>query len=114
MPRTGADISKRLESVKHLLWHGNTEEALERLANLAMDLSVIQARSAAAEKIAASVTEFEIYIRNNRDFIRARGDLSLPTARHGYPVNMLLDRAATNWSSTNAQQNWCTNDGRSK
>src|SRR5271165_547790 len=30
-PKTGADVSKRLENVKHLLWHGNTEEALERL-----------------------------------------------------------------------------------
>ena len=30
-PETGAELSKRLESVKHLLWHGNTEEALERL-----------------------------------------------------------------------------------
>ena len=29
-PETGADVSKRLGSVKHLLWHGNTEEALER------------------------------------------------------------------------------------
>jgi hypothetical protein len=27
-PETGADVSKPLESVKHLLWHGNTEEAL--------------------------------------------------------------------------------------
>ena len=26
-PETGAEVSKRLESVKHLLWHGNTEEA---------------------------------------------------------------------------------------
>jgi hypothetical protein len=33
-PETGADVSKRLAS-KHLLWHGNTEEALE----LIMDLS---------------------------------------------------------------------------
>ena len=28
-PQTGADVSKRLESFKHLLWHGNTDEALE-------------------------------------------------------------------------------------
>ena len=44
-PRTGADISKRLESVKHFLWHGNIEEALERLGHLIMDLSLIQAHS---------------------------------------------------------------------
>ena len=35
-PKTGADVSKQLESVKHLLWHGNTEEALERLSDLLM------------------------------------------------------------------------------
>jgi len=33
-PQTAADVSKRLESVKHLLWHGNTEEALERMGDL--------------------------------------------------------------------------------
>jgi hypothetical protein len=27
----GQQITKQLESVKHLLWHGNTEEALERI-----------------------------------------------------------------------------------
>jgi hypothetical protein len=34
--QTGADASRRLESVKHLLWHGNAEEALDRLADLSM------------------------------------------------------------------------------
>ena len=40
---TGAAVSKQLESVKHLLWHGNTEEALERLGDLLWALSLIQA-----------------------------------------------------------------------
>jgi hypothetical protein len=47
---TGADVSKQLESVKHLLWHGNTEEALERLGDLLMELSFTQARSNAARR----------------------------------------------------------------
>src|SRR3984893_12893905 len=38
-PETGAEVSKRLESLKLLLWHGNTEEALERLGDLLMELS---------------------------------------------------------------------------
>ena len=42
-----------IAGVKHLLWHGNTEEALERLADLIMDLSLIQGRSAAAKKVAS-------------------------------------------------------------
>ena len=36
-PQIGAAASKQVESVKHLLWHGNVEEALDRLANLLME-----------------------------------------------------------------------------
>jgi hypothetical protein len=31
-----------LQSVKHLLWHGNTEEALERMGDLLMELSLVR------------------------------------------------------------------------
>ncbi len=65
-PETGADLSKRLESVKHLLWHGNTEEALERLSDLLVGLSLIQARSSVAKKVADGLNEFETYISNNQ------------------------------------------------
>lgn len=68
--QTGADVSKRLENVKHLLWHGNAEEALDRLGDLLIDLSLLQARSAAAKKVADSVTEFETYIRNTANSFR--------------------------------------------
>ena len=71
---TGVDVSTRLVSVKHLLWHGNTEEALERIGDLLMELSLIQARSAAAKKVAESLGDFETYIRNNRDFIPNFGE----------------------------------------
>src|SRR5260370_21905045 len=73
-PKTGADVSKQLESVKHLLWHGNTEEALERLSDLLMELSLISAHSEPAEKVADGLTEFEIYIRNNREVIPNFGE----------------------------------------
>jgi hypothetical protein len=56
-----AEVSKRLESVKHLLWHGNTEEALERLGDLLVELSFIQAHSNAAKKVADGLSEFETY-----------------------------------------------------
>jgi hypothetical protein len=68
-PDTGADVSKRLDSVKHLLWHGNTEEALERLSDLIMDLILIQAYSGPAKKLGESISEFQTYIDNNREFI---------------------------------------------
>jgi hypothetical protein len=60
-PETGADVSKQVESVKHLLWHGNTAEALERLASLSMDLSLIRAHSVAAAKVANGLAVFETY-----------------------------------------------------
>ena len=96
-PQTGDDVSKRLESVKHLLWHGNTEEALERLVNLIMDLSFIQARSAAAGKVAEGVSEFETYIRNNCAFIpnfgeRRRQGETISTAFVESTINQVVSR----------------------
>ena len=73
-PQMGVAVSKQLESVKHPLWHGNTGEALERSVNLLLDLSLFQAQSAAAQKVATGLTEFETYIRNNRDFIPNFGE----------------------------------------
>ena len=70
----GAAVSKQLESIKHLLWHGNAEEALDRLAHLVMDLDLIPKRSASAEKLATGVAEFETYIRNNQEFIPNFGE----------------------------------------
>lgn len=71
---TGATIAKRIDSVKHLIWHGNVAEALDRLHDLLLDLSLIRAHSAAAEKLACGMTEFEIYIHNNREFIPNFGE----------------------------------------
>jgi hypothetical protein len=82
-PEAGADVSKRLESVKHLLWHGNTEEALERLGDLLVELSFIHARSNAAKKVADGLSEFETYIRNNREFIPRRASTSRGDDQHG-------------------------------
>ena len=60
--------------MKHLLWHGNVAEALDRMADMLGDLELIRAHSAAAEKLTAGLTEFEIYIRNHRDFIPNFGE----------------------------------------
>src|SRR5260370_1901824 len=68
-PEIGAAASKQVESIKHLLWHGNVEEALERLSNLFMDLDLIRDHSATAEKLAAGVAEFRTYLRNNEGCI---------------------------------------------
>lgn len=96
-PETGADVSKRLDSVKHLLWHGNTEEALERLTDLITDLSLIQAHSGPAKKLGDSISEFQTYIENNRDFIpnfgeRYRQGETITTSFVESTVNQVVSR----------------------
>jgi len=83
--------------VKHLLWHGNVAEALDRQADLVLDLQLIRAHSAAAEKLAAGITEFEIYIRNNREFIpnfgeRYRQGERISTAFVESTINQVVSR----------------------
>ena len=56
---TGLAVSKRLETVKHLLWHGNVAEALERQFALLTELELIRAHSPAAAKLATGLAEFE-------------------------------------------------------
>jgi len=75
-----------IAGVKHLLWHGNTEEALERLTDLIIDLSLIQAHSADAKKVADGLTEFETYIRKNRECIPNFGE----RYRHGETISTAL------------------------
>ena len=96
-PETGADVWKRWNRGKHLLWHGNTEEALERMSVLLAELSLTQARSAAAKKVADSLSELETYIRNNREFIanfgeRRRQRETIRTAFVESTVNQVVSR----------------------
>ena len=51
-PQFGQETSKQLESVKHLLWHGNTEEALERIGGLNIELDLLRAFSLTRSAIA--------------------------------------------------------------
>ena len=94
---TGAAISKRLESVKHLLWHGNVVESLERQAALLMELELIRAHSTAAAKLATGLAEFETYIENNQDFIpnfgeRYRQGETISTAFVESTINQVVSR----------------------
>jgi hypothetical protein len=96
-PPTGTDVAKRLESIKHLLWHGNTDEALERLEDLGIELSLIQAHSASAKKVADGIGEFETYIRNNCEFIpnfgeRRRQGETISTAFVESTINQVVSR----------------------
>jgi hypothetical protein len=77
-------LERRLESVKHYLWHGNTSKALERLRWLAEDLEgwdydaegqhKPQAGSEAAARMLKYVRELETYISNNAGSIVNYGE----------------------------------------
>ena len=73
-PDEGAASSKQIESIEHLLWHGNVDEVLDRIDSLFMDLDLIGRCSAAAEKLAAGISELRTYIRNNRGSIPNYGE----------------------------------------
>ncbi len=93
----GAVVSKQVESVKNLLWHGNVEEVLERLANLLIDLDLIRKYAAAAEKLAGGVAEFRTYIRNNQESIpnfgeRYRQGETISTAFVESTINQVVSR----------------------
>ena len=94
---TATGMSKRIDSVKHLIWHGNVPEALDRMGDMMLDLDLIRAHSAAAEKLAAGMNEFEIYIRNNREFIpnfgeRYRQGETISTAFVESTINQVVSR----------------------
>ncbi|MDQ2835583.1 MAG: hypothetical protein M3Y50_17945 [Acidobacteriota bacterium] len=94
---TGTSTAKRIDSVKHLIWHGNVAEALDRLHDLLQDLDLIRAHSAAAEKLVRGMSEFEIYIRNNREFIpnfgeRYRQGETITTAFVESTINQVVSR----------------------
>jgi hypothetical protein len=102
-PESGAATSKQLTSIKRLLWHGNVEEALERLANLLMDLELILDRSALTEKLAAGIAEFQTYIRNNQESIPNYGERygqreTISTAFVESTINQVVSRASSNGS----------------
>jgi len=97
-PRTGDAVSKELESVKHLLWHGNVDdEALDRLVNQTIDLDLMRAHLAAAAKMADILTEFATYIRNNRNGIPNVGECrrhreTISTAFVESTINQVVSR----------------------
>jgi hypothetical protein len=96
-PETGAEVSKQIQNIKHLLWHGNVDEALERLGNLFLDLDLIRKRSPPAEKLAEGIAEFQTYIGNNRESIpnfgeRYRQGETISTAFVESTINQVVSR----------------------
>jgi hypothetical protein len=93
----GGAASKQIQSVKHLLWHGNVDEALDRIDSLFMDLDLIRKQSAPADKLAAGITDLRTYIRNNRGSIpnygeRYRQGETISTAYVESTINQVVSR----------------------
>lgn len=112
-PETGADAAKQLESIKHLLWRGNTPEALERITSLSIDLSLIQAHSVSAAKLANGLAEFEIYIKNNCNFIpnvgeRWRQGERIRTAFVESTINQVVSRRFVKKTADAVDPPWST------
>src|SRR5262249_30730997 len=81
---------------KHLLWHGNAEEALERLGELIIELDLLGAFSSAAAKLGQGIGEFDTYIRNNQEFIPNFGE----RYRQGETISTALVESTINqWSA---------------
>jgi hypothetical protein len=66
-PDDGSAASKQIESIKHLLWHGNVDESLERIDNPSIDLDLTSRQSAPAGELAAGLWDLRTYIGNNRN-----------------------------------------------
>src|SRR5271169_1045629 len=101
-PETGAEVSKRLESLKHLLWHGNTEEPLERLGDLLMELSLIEpVRTLRRRSSTASMTlEHTSAITTSSSRTSANVDVKgKRSARHSW------SRRSTKWSADDSSRN---------
>ena len=93
----GTASSKQIESIKHLLWHGNVDEALDRIDSLFMDLDLISRQSAPAEKLAAGISDLRTYIGNNRGSIpnygeRYRRGETISTAFVESTINQVVSR----------------------
>ena len=80
-PQFGQKISKQLESVKHLLWHGNTEEALERIGGLNIELDLLRwlGRRVRRAKIGGLVGD---RMRGNQDTLLWCRTAVLPLPEH--------------------------------
>jgi hypothetical protein len=96
-PDEGSAASKQIGSIKHLLWHGNVDEALDRVDNLFMDLDLISRQSAPADKLAVGISDLRTYIRNNRGSIpnygeRYRQGETISTAYVESTINQVVSR----------------------
>jgi hypothetical protein len=95
-------LERRLESVKHYLWHGNSTRALERLQDVADVLECwdcdedgekqVQSGSESAARMLTYVRELETYIANNAPYMVNYGE----RYRNGERISTSFTESAIN------------------
>lgn len=70
----GKSITKRLDSIKWYLWHGNVYEALEEIEDLDWQTDALELDYAHLGKFAKAVREFRTYIEQNSAYIPNYGE----------------------------------------
>lgn len=73
-PENGLTITKNLESAKWYLWHGNTENALDKLEDCYCILEYEEIKYANCKKFLKHLDEMDTYIRNNNHLIPNYGE----------------------------------------
>jgi hypothetical protein len=67
-------VEKELQSLKWNLWHGNVDRAQERITDLQWELEITAGRTENGKKLLKQLREFEVYVRNNQDYIPNYGE----------------------------------------
>ncbi len=73
-PKQGQVITKELESAKWYLWHGNADEALDKLEDCYLSLEYEEIKYKNRKRFLKHLHEMDTYIRNNRHLIPNYGE----------------------------------------
>ncbi len=73
-PKQGQVITKELESAKWYLWHGNADEALDKLEDCYLILEYEEIKYKNRKRFLKHLNEMDTYIRNNRYLIPNYGE----------------------------------------
>ena len=90
-------IEEELQSLKWNLWHGNVERAQERISDLQWELEITAGSAGNGRKLLKQLREFEVYIRNNQEYIpnyreRYRNGERISTAFVESVVNQVVSK----------------------
>jgi hypothetical protein len=88
-------LERKVEHVKHYLWHGNVSCAQDAVVGVEARLDLLQSAGADAgsvRRMQRYLREFEIYIDNNRGFLANYGE----RYRNGEPISTAFVESTVN------------------